>query len=70
MTTGNQFASMTNQLTMSVNMIVAIFAMFGVGYYVGTQYSDNKTTVSQFLFSIYIKFDAASPLILSFKNSK
>lgn len=27
-------------------MIVAVFAMFGVGYYVGMQYSDNKTTVS------------------------
>lgn len=45
LTTGNQFASMTNQLTISVNMIVAVFAMFGVGYYVGMQYSDNKTTV-------------------------
>lgn len=41
---------MTNQLTMSVNMIVAIFAMFGVGYYVGTQYSENKTTVNQVIF--------------------
>jgi hypothetical protein len=37
---------MTNQITISVNMIVAVFAMFGVGYYVGMQYSDNKTTVS------------------------
>lgn len=46
LTTGNQFASLTNQLTISVNMIVAIFAMFGIGYYVGMQYSDNKSTVS------------------------
>jgi hypothetical protein len=46
LTTGNQFASLTNQLTISVNMIVAVFAMFGVGYYVGMQYSDNKSTVS------------------------
>ena len=37
---------MTNQLTISVNMIVAVFAMFGIGYYVGMQYSDNKSTVS------------------------
>mmetsp|Transcript_11597 Transcript_11597/g.11234 ORF Transcript_11597/g.11234 Transcript_11597/m.11234 type:complete len:284 (+) Transcript_11597:30-881(+) len=48
LTTGNQFASMTNQLTISVNMIVAVFAMFGVGYYVGMQYSDNKTTQMTF----------------------
>ena len=27
-------------------MIVAVFAMFGIGYYVGMQYSDNKSTVS------------------------
>lgn len=33
-------------MTISLNMIVAVFAMFGVGYYVGMQYSDNKTTVS------------------------
>ena len=46
LTTGNQFASLTNQLTISVNMIVAVFAMFGIGYYVGMQYSDNKSTVS------------------------
>ena len=49
LTTGNQFASMTNQLTISVNMIVAVFAMFGIGYYVGMQYSDNKSTVSSVL---------------------
>lgn len=35
-------------------MIVAVFAMFGVGYYVGTQYSDNKTTVSAIMILEYL----------------
>jgi hypothetical protein len=47
---GNQFSSMKNQMTISANMIVSVFAMFGIGYYAGTQMApNNKTVVSLML---------------------
>jgi hypothetical protein len=41
---GNHYSSTKNQLTISTNMIVSIFAMFGICYYVGMRFSDSHTT--------------------------
>jgi hypothetical protein len=45
LTTGNSFSSVKNQLSVGANAFVAIFAMFGVGYYLGRQYTDDRTQV-------------------------
>lgn len=34
---GNQFSSMKNQMSVGINMIVSVFAGFGMGYYIGLQ---------------------------------
>ena len=41
---GNHMESLKEQLSVSANMIVSVFAMFGISYYIGTQYSKNQTT--------------------------
>ena len=41
---GNHMESLKEQLSVSANMIVSVFAMFGISYYIGTQYSSNQTT--------------------------
>ena len=43
LTTGNSYASVKNQLSIGANAFVAVFAMFGVGYYLGRQYTDDRT---------------------------
>jgi hypothetical protein len=43
---GNSFSSMKSQMTISANMIVSIFIMFGIGYMIGKTISDDETTVS------------------------
>jgi hypothetical protein len=45
LTTGNQFASVKNQLSIGANAFVAVFAMFGVGFYLARQYTPDRTTV-------------------------
>lgn len=49
----NPYSQMRNQVTISTNMIVSIFAMFGVGYLVARNMTDNETTVS-ILYLFYI----------------
>ena len=41
---GNHMESVKEQLSVSANMIVSVFAMFGISYYIGYQYSKNQTT--------------------------
>lgn len=42
----NQLSSVRNQISIGVNMIVAIVATFGICYYVGGQFTTNTSTVS------------------------
>jgi len=45
----NPYAQMRNQVTVSTNMIVSIFAMFGVGYLIARNMTENETTVSLYV---------------------
>lgn len=60
----NPYAQMRNQVTVSTNMIVSIFAMFGVGYLIARNMTDNETTV-RFYMSLY-KFNISSLIMIVF----
>ena len=41
-----QFTSMKGQFTISANMLVSVFVMYGIGYFVGRSFTDNESTVN------------------------
>lgn len=43
---GNHYASMRNQVSISMNMIVSMGACYGIAYYVGMQMGKESSTVS------------------------
>lgn len=46
---------MKNQVTISANMIVSVFVMFGIGYIVGGNMSQDETTVRRLIDSTVVR---------------
>ena len=45
----NPYIQMRNQVTVSANMIVSVFVMFGIGYMVGVNMFEGETAVSIYI---------------------
>lgn len=52
MNAGKQFSSMWNQVTIAVNMVVAILAAFGIGYYCAAYITADHSQV--LIFSVFL----------------
>ncbi len=44
---GKQYSSLKTQMTISANMIVSVFVMFGIGYMIGASITSNESTVRE-----------------------